>query len=188
MEEKKKKGKRAYLEAFQKNAEGKYEYKGEFYCWQGTEQERRKKMRRLWVLCLVMLGAIGAAGSVEAPGTLNCAYVILPYVVEFVAGISVFWGLCRLSAGGDPLRVYVYQASAEKIPERAVVTVIGAAAALAGELIFLLQNGLDGKWAGLGVFLLLEGMVIFLTLELRRCIRKMEWSRKERNMESPKSL
>lgn len=178
MAEKKKNGKRAYLDAFQKNAEGKYEYKGELYRWQGTGQERKKALGKLWILCIGMLAALGIAGSVKAPGALNCAYVILPYVAEFVAGISVFWGLCRLSAGGDSLRAYVYQAAVEKIPGRAVVTAIGAAAAFVGEIVFALRNGLDGKGAGFVVFLLLEGVIIILVLLLWKSIRKMEWSKK----------
>ena len=122
--EKKKKSRRAYLESFQKNQEGNYEYKGELYVWQGTGQDRRRELARLWGLCIALLGSLAGAGSVDAPGAINCAYVILPYVINLIAGISVCWGLCRLSAGGNPVRAYVWKASVEQIPGRAVFACI----------------------------------------------------------------
>lgn len=177
MAEKKKKGRRAYLEAFQKNHEGKYEYRGEAYAWQGTEEKRRRELVRLWGLCVVMLGSLAAAGCVEAPGSINCAYVILPYVINLIAGISVCWGLCRLSAGGNPVRAYVWQASVEQIPGRALFACICGGASLAGEVIFAVRNGLEGKAGGFAAFLLLECAVCAASFQMRRQIRKLEWKK-----------
>ena len=141
----KKKNRRAYLESFQKNQEGNYEYRGELYAWQGTEQERRRELAKLWGLCTVLMGSLAAAGSVEAPGSINCAYVILPYVVNLIAGISVCWGLCRLSAGGNPVRAYVWKASGGQIPGRAIFACICSGVSLAGELILLSGMVWKGK-------------------------------------------
>ncbi len=173
----KKKNRRAYLESFQKNQEGNYEYRGELYAWQGTEQERRRELAKLWGLCTVLMGSLAAAGSVEAPGSINCAYEILPYVVNLIAGISVCWGLCRLSAGGNPVRAYVWKASVGQIPGRAIFACICSGVSLAGELIFAVRNGLEGKTAGFAAFLLLECGVFTASFQMSRRLRKLEWEK-----------
>lgn len=179
MAEKKKKGRRAYLDSFQRNAKGEYEYKGETYVWQMTEQERRKELFRLWILCIGMLAGLIAAGSVEAPGTLNCIYVLLPYVINLIAGISVFWGMCRLTAGGYALRAYVYQKSAAQIPGRALFTFICAALAVLGEIVFVLQNGMERKAVGFVLFVLAECTVSATVFLLGRHIRNMRWEKQD---------
>lgn len=175
--EKKKKSSRAYLESFQKNQEGNYEYKGELYAWQGTGQDRRRELARLWGLCIALLGSLAGAGSVDAPGAINCAYVILPYVINLIAGISVCWGLCRLSAGGNPVRAYVWKASVEQIPGRAAFACICGGASLAGELIFVVRNGLEGKTGGFAVFLLLECLVCASSFGMYQRVKKLNWEK-----------
>lgn len=183
MAEKKRKGRKAYLEDFHRDEKGDYVYKGEFYRWQGEDNELRRGRIWLWVLCAGMIAAIAAAGCVEAPGTVNCVYILLPYTINFVAGISVCWGLYRLTAGGDPMRAYIYKASVEQIPARAVCTGIGAGAAVIGELIFVCRNGLGGKAAGFVLFLLLETAVLAAAVLTWRCVKKMKWNKVTARME-----
>ena len=45
MAEKKYKGRKAYLNDFQKNAKGEYEYQGNLYEWQGEKKEYLKNIR-----------------------------------------------------------------------------------------------------------------------------------------------
>ena len=151
--EKKKKSRRAYLESFQKNQEGNYEYKGELYVWQGTGQDRRRELARLWGLCIALLGSLAGAG------------------------ISVCWGLCRLSAGGNPVRAYVWKASVEQIPGRAVFACISGGASLAGELIFVVRNGLEGKTGGFAIFLLLECLVCASSSGMYQRVKKLKWEK-----------
>lgn len=177
MAEKKRKGRKAYLDDFQKDENGNYVYKGNLYQLQGDKRELRRKLIWLWILCAGMLAAIIAAGCVEAPGAVNCVYVLLPYTINFIAGISVCWGLYRLTAGGNPMRVYNYKASVEQIPARVICTGAGSGAALIGELIFVCRNGLDGKTAGFVLFLLLEAAVLAAAALTWRCLKKMKWNK-----------
>ena len=166
---------RAYLDAFEKDSEGKYFYAGEFYELQGGEEERRRKVRRLWALAVSLLAASAASCCVTAPGTADCAYVLLPSVAAFLGGVSVFWGMCRLGAGAGPVRAYAYQASVGQLPFRASCAAIGAGAAIAGELAYVLQSGPRDGAAGAGLFLMLEGAALAAAVGIRRQIKKMVW-------------
>lgn len=177
MAEKKRKKRRAYLDAFQKNEEGKYEYKGKLYRYREGEKSLHRELMRLWILCLSMMAVLIAAGCTDAPGAANCAYVLIPYTVNFMTGISVCWGLYRLTAGGHPLRAYIYQASVAQVPGRAAATAIGAGAAIAGEVFFVIRNGMEDKMAGFVFFLFLEGAAMLLAVLIRKCMGQMSWDK-----------
>ncbi len=170
-----KRDRRAYLDAFKKNGEGSYVYTGELYHFQGKEGELKRKLRILWALCIGMLGVSAGACSVEAPGTVNCAYVLLPCVAVFLGSIGVCWGICRLSMGGDPLRAYIYKASVCKIPGRIAFVGVSAGASALGEVIYSLKNGLEGKAAGFFLFLILQGAALAAAVFMGCCMKKMHW-------------
>lgn len=177
MAEKKKKGRRAYLDSFKKKSDGTYVYEGESYVYEGDDL--RAETARIVRLGAVMLAAVIAAGCVDAPGTGGSVYVLLPYAAGLVACISVCWGIGRLAAGGDPLRAYIYQATVRQIPGRAVFAAVCVSAAIVGEIVFLCRNGADGKWIGGAAFFLLEAFALVLAVCVYKCVSRMRWSRRE---------
>ena len=179
MAEKKKKGRRAYLNDFQKDEKGQYVYQGVLYEWKGGEGTLHRELLVLWGLCIAMIGSLLAAACVDAPGAMNAAYVVLPLTVSLLFGISAGWGLWRLTSGGNPLRAYVYEQSAGRIPVRLAGTMLGAGAAIAGEMIFLFRNGFDGKQPYAFLFIVLEGLAFTLAMVFRQRISKMAWEKQK---------
>ncbi len=190
MPETKKKNRRAYLNSFRKNKEGKYDYTGNVYYFEGNDIEGngvegngfgengetlRSRLIKLWLPGAVLMGCLIAAGCISAPGMDNCFYVLLPYAASLMAGISMLWALGRMTAGGNPLKEYVYQASVEKLPERAAMTVFFTAAAAAGEAIYICLHGTEGKLAGFCIFMLLNFVSAGAAFMLRREIQTMKW-------------
>lgn len=178
MAEKKYKGRKAYLNDFHKNEKGDYEYQGALYEWKGEKETLRKELGILRIICIATLAVLVVAGCVDAPGVSNSFYVIIPYTVSFVFGISTAWGMWRLTFGGNPLRAYVYEASVVQIPIRTVGTMIGAGAAVLGEVIFLFRNGFAGKAGASILFLFLEATALVLSVILRKKVKKMAWEKK----------
>lgn len=175
MSDKKRRNKRAYLEAFQKNDNGEYVYTGKLFYWQ---QEEGKKRRELWLLralSFAVFSLTAAACCVRAPGTAHCAYVIIPCTAGFLLSISICVGMYRLGKGG-PLRDYDYQAGVQKLPLRAACTWAASASAALGEIVFVFKNGMEEKTGGFILFLLLEGAAAAAAFEIRRRIKKMDWS------------
>lgn len=184
---KKKRKRRAYLDSFQMGDDGKYAYKGAQYAFVQKEKGLRRVLAELWAMGALLAAAVVAAGCVTAPGMDECFYLILPYTAEFVAAVSVCWGLARLTAGRDPLREYIYKATVEQIPLRAGFAAICAAAVLLAESIYLILNGTDGKTAGCIVFVALQGAALGLALLLRRRIRAEEWRKASRLDKAPQA-
>lgn len=178
MAKKKKKGRRDYLNAFQKNETGSYDWEGDVYLWQGSADGLRREKVLLGVLGAVLFAASAGAGCMDAPGALNCAYVLVPYVVSFVCSVHLCWKTGRFLAAGEPVRAYVYEGTVEAIPGSAVLTASGAGLAAVGEFIFVCRNGFEGRVAGFVFFLLLEGGVLAAGTAVFRRVKRMKWRKK----------
>lgn len=170
MAEKKYKGRKAYLNDFKKNAQGDYEYRGNLYRWNASKAEQRKEAVILWIFCAVMLLALITAVCLDAPGTLNCIYVILPAAISFVFGISVVWGMWKLTIAGNPMREYVYKATIEAMSLRCIYVMAGTGAALLGEVIYLVFHGAGEKISGALIFLLSELIGLLFSTIIRKKI------------------
>lgn len=177
---KKKKGRRAYLDDFQTTVSGEMIYCGAYYVYQGPAGARK-------AFLLKVTGSAAAAavfsvlsGCVPAPGTLNCFYVLLPLLGSILSAVSVLWAVIRLIGGGETLREYVYTATVEELPLRTALCIGCAGLSILGELLFLLLNGAGGKVPGLLLFLLSQGSVLLASLFCRKTAAAAKWKRLER--------
>ena len=180
MADTKKKKHRAYLDSFQKNEKGTYEYTGNVYQFQGTkdqENELRRELLKLWGLCTVLMGCLITAGCISAPGMDNCFYVLLPYTAALMAGISEFWALCRLTSGSDPLKEYVYESSVVKMPGRAVLTVSCIGMSMIGELVYICFHGIGEMMACFCIFVVMNFLAAASAILMRRQIQGMTWEK-----------
>ena len=180
MAEKKYKGRRAYLNDFKKDEKGNYEYQGDLYYWAGEKDALRKELMILWILCSAMVALIITAGCVEAPGSMNSFYVVLPYTISFVCGVTTAWGMWRLFEGGNPLRAYNYKASVEQIPVRSIGIMICAGAAALGEIVFLFRSRFENHVGKSILFVLLEVAAVLFAAILRKKVMKMPWEKKSK--------
>ncbi len=136
--------------------------------------ERRRQLLMLWVPGVLMIAAAVVRGCIPAAGMLNCAYVLLPYVGELVCAVSVVWALVRFSANEEPLRDYVYNATAAILPVRAVFTACFAAAALIGEIVYFAINGFAGV-----PLVILHAVCGICALLVCKVSRAQEWEKSE---------
>ena len=177
MAEKKYKGRKAYLNDFQKDENGEYAYQGNLYAWQGENSLLRKKLILLWGMGILMVILLAAAAWIDSPGATGTFYVVIPVCAALVFGVSLLWGLGRLTSGGKVLRAYVYEATVGQLPVRAVLTMVSAGAAVLGELLFLITNGFERKTGKALIFLVMESAVFLLCWIFRQEILKMVWKK-----------
>lgn len=149
---KKRRGSRAYLNDFERDLTGRYHYRGKLYHYQGT-LPRQRALAMLWGCGGASLVLLLAAGCLDGPGLGRCFYVLLPYVAAFVAGVTVCWALGRITAGGDPLREYVYESAAAKLFGRSRVAALFSGITALMCLLHMVLNGVI--WQRI-VFLLLS--------------------------------
>jgi hypothetical protein len=175
MAEKKRKGRRAYLDDFQKTASGEYIYTGATHAYATEGMSRSKALAVLWALTAVMAGAVLASGLVPVAG-MSAAYVVVPYVGSLASALSLLWLLCRLSAGGDPLRDYVYTATVKRSALRSALTIAFAACSLLGDGIYLILHGFGSKVAGTAVFLVCQTLLCVCGIIWKKFFNGLKWA------------
>ncbi len=173
MAEKKYKGRKAYLNDFQKNAQGEYEYQGALYEWQGEKKEFLKNVGILLAGCVILLTMLVLGTCLDAPGAFNCIYVMLPAAVSLVFGISVAWGIGRLCLAEHPVRAYIYDATFQAVPFRSMCTMICTGITMAGELLYLLLHGAGELLFGAVVLLAAEGIGLISAFFIRKTVETM---------------
>jgi hypothetical protein len=72
---------------------------------------------------------------------LNCWYVILPYICEAAAAVSVIWAVLRLRKAEEPIREYIYKKSVRALPHRAMLCMIFAGLGFVTMVLYLAMNG-----------------------------------------------
>lgn len=165
------KRRRAYLEQFRRDVEGRYLYEGSFRRYTGKLPLRRA-LAGLWLLCAGALAALLAAGTVPAPAAMQQFYVLLPYAGALVACVSAVWTLARLTAGGDPLRSYLYDQTAARLPGRCLLAAVLAALASVGAGADAVCRGTQNAGRAIAAFLALTlGAALALTAAAALCRR-----------------
>lgn len=134
------KNKHAYLDDFEKDLNGNYQYRGAHYYYKGT-QPRGKALAGLWVLCGGGTACLLAAGFVHGATAHAPFWLLLPYMAGLLAGVYVLYLLVRLTAGGDPLRAYIHEQTAQKLPGVCLGAAVLAALTAAAQLVQLALGG-----------------------------------------------
>jgi len=176
-EKKKRRGRRAYLDDFRREFNGEYTYVGKLHAYEPGQMDRKRALTVLWGLTVLLSAAAVSAGCVDAAGLTNCWYVILPWTGSVVSAASVVWLMCRLSAGGDPLRDYVYTATVERFAVRGWLTAGFAACAILGELVFLLLHGAGERRGATAAFLVLMAAAAVAAGGFARFAGGLKWSK-----------
>ena len=134
------KSKHAYLDDFEKDLNGNYQYRGAHYYYKGT-QPRGKALAGLWVLCGGGAACLLAAGFVHGATAHAPFWLLLPYMAGLLAGVYVLYLLVRLTAGGDPLRAYIHEQTAQKLPGVCLAAAVLAALTAVAQLVQLALGG-----------------------------------------------
>lgn len=134
------KNRHAYLDDFEKDLNGNYQYRGAHYYYKGT-QPRGKALAGLWVLCGGGAACLLAAGLVHGATAHAPFWLLLPYMAGLLAGVYVLYLLVRLTAGGDPLRAYIHEQTAQKLPGVCLAAAVLAALTAAAQLVQLALSG-----------------------------------------------
>ena len=137
-------------------------------------QDRRRLVTTLWVACGVATLAVLGASLANPGGLSGCPYVVAPYIGQFVAMVSVLWGMGRLSVAGERVRVYVRDETFGALPRRAVVAAALGLAAVVGEIVLLAVSGAAPGAAEI-VFLSCEAVSVVALVALRQACLVTEW-------------
>lgn len=173
---KKRRNRRAYLDAFRRDAAGKYIYTGDVYRW-GTP--RRPVLVRLWLYGIGTFAAELAAGCV--PGTKIEAlwWVLIPYAAGLIFAGVLLWHIYELTDGGDPVPEFVWQKTAGRLPWFSVATAVCAGVAGAAEFVQIWLPGFAGQRLAGGIAVLLAWAALALCILIRRQLSRIAWQKQD---------
>lgn len=134
------KNKQAYLDDFEKDLNGNYQYRGAHYRYAGA-QPRGRALAQLWGLCGGGTALVLAAGFVPGATAHAPFWLLLPYMAGLLAAIYLMYLLVRLTAGGEPLRAYIHVQTVQKLPGSGRVAAVLAAITAAAQLVQLALGG-----------------------------------------------
>ena len=175
-EEKKRKGRHAYLNDFERDLTGKYRYCGDHYRYAGS-LPRSRALGGMTALAAGALVVLLVAGLMDGPGLGRCFYVLLPYAGAFVSAICVLYTTARLLVNGDPVRGYVLEQTCGRMPVRNAVALGFAALTAVGCLVYLILEG--PNWQRVA-FLLLCVVATAIQVVLRRLQGRLDWEKVDR--------
>ena len=169
---------RSYLDDYQINEQGEYEFRGAYYRWELPEK-RKEVQRTLW-LCLTGAAVLMvAAGCIPAPGVNNMFYLLLPYAAGL--GFCV-WGamaLGRMCTEADPMREHKFKTSTGRLPMIFVLAALMDIICVIAEAVHLLLHPGEGSLPCGILFILLEAAAAFLLIASRRKLGGLNWIREE---------
>ena len=134
------KKKRAYLDDFEKDLNGNYQYRGAHYHYKGTKS-RGRALAGLWVLCGGGAALVVAAGVLPGATARAPLYLELPYMAALVLALYAVVVLVRATRGGDPMRAYIHEQTVQKLPGSCLLAAVFAAITAAAQLVQLALEG-----------------------------------------------
>lgn len=176
--EREKKKKRAYLDDFEKDLNGNYQYHGAHYRYAG-EHPHSRVLALLWLFCGG--GAALTVGAGALPGATAHApvYLLLPYMAALVLALYAVVLLVRLTRGGARVRAYIHEQTAQKLPSLCRVTAVLCAAASAGQGVAVFAVDAQLLWGMQGVFILFELLSCAAFAAAAWFLKRMPWEKEE---------
>lgn len=147
--EKKRGGRRAYLNDFRLGPSGEYSYKGDVRVYAGSLPFNKAKLR-IGAAAGAAVVSAAAAGVIPAPAMLGFGnwYVIPFFALGLIGVFLMAWCAVRLIANGPELREYVHKAAVRPLPGRALFTCFAQLASVLANAVFLCINGFKAPvWA-----------------------------------------
>ena len=172
------KKKRAYLDDFEKDLNGNYQYRGAHYHYKGTKS-RGRALAGLWVLCGGGAALVVAAGLVPGATAYAPFWLLLPYMAALVLALYAVVLLVRLTRGGARVRAYIHEQTAQKLPSLCRATAVLCAAASAGQGVAAFAADAQLLWGMQGVFILFELLSCAAFAAAALFLKRMPWEKEE---------
>lgn len=174
-EQKKRRGRRAYLDDYETQADGQIVYTGKVYIYTGA-RSWKKALGVLWLWTGLLGVCVLICGMLPASGMLNTVYVLLPWVLAFVGMGSVILALYRMARQGKELKEHVYKSTAAALPLRVMFTAVCCAVTSLGQGIKLILDGLGNSPAADLCFIPLMALAAVLATVLWPQVRKLPFA------------
>ena len=164
-----------YLSDYKLDDKGKYRYSGKNYCFDGSEEERRRAYITLLLLSLVLLSGIVGSGCIDAAGANGAFYVIIPLIGEVSAFFAYGWNLSKLMFEGSRIRGYIFETADNRIPPACLILMFFAIFGMASSGLYVIFNGFEGKALKAFLYISLKGFNAVLAFIVKKYYNTLKW-------------
>ena len=176
--EKKQKKKRAYLDDFEKDLNGNYQYRGA-HCRYAGETPWGRVLALLWLFCGGGAALTVAAGVLPGATAHAPVYLLLPYMAALVLALYTIVLLARMTRGGARMRAYIHEQTVQKLPGLCNVTAVLCGVSAVGQGIAAFAGDGQSPAAVCGVFIFFQLVSCAAFAAAARCIKRMSWEKEE---------
>jgi len=175
MERKAGKKRKHYLNDFNQAVNGEYIYTGT--CYRPQMDSSRFSTLRVRIIAVSILSAafVLAAGLLPAAGSLNCFYVILPFLAVIICCFVKAGKLARLFFTGDTVREYIFLKTVPEIPGWTIAETVASAITLIAETVYLIMNGFENREIYTIVFGFVIAAIVPLDIISLKLFRSIIW-------------
>ena len=183
MEAKKVRNRRGYLDNYVKGMDGRYIYTGEYMKFLGTAVAKRAMDVQIIVTASLVFVLLVASSFTLAGDMSRSIYVVIPYVLEVIIGFFLIWYTYKFEHGGNPMKKYIYDKVAGKLPVFGIFTTIAAGLGAVLSVVFMLVNKPEQTMLTLGIiYAVIKAAQAVVGIFFSAAFRKGKWELERGNL------
>ena len=159
------------------DADGNLLYTGDLYRIAGDAKTSYGRRAVLAGLLIIQLLIVILSGLIDAAGTTNAFYVILPYVGEVSALFALAWTMVKVLAGGDQVRTYVLDNARGKVAGETTILMVFAGFGFIMSAVYLIRNGMGESPAKSILYLAAKAASAGCAAYYRKFFGSTEWEK-----------
>ena len=170
------KKRRAYLQDFEKGADGTFEYIGASYAYGEENPVSRRAFVTRIAVCLALVAVCAALeGTFKVPGMDNSPFVLIPYAISIITMIFFFWAGVGLCMAGEPIREYKYERCVVPMKRRSITLAVAEGLCAVGEIVCLIIDGAGDAIVEAIVFFALCALAGAAAIFAGRDVSRTKW-------------
>ena len=142
---KKRRSRRAYLNDFHLNEKGEYVYEGKMIGFAGDGASYHKYLAWITTASVLMFVCTIAAECLPAVSLSKFGLTVIPWLGQLVTVCLAAYAAWKILWGKNPMREYIYKASAAKLPTRVILAAAFSFLTAAEEIIYIFVKGCEGE-------------------------------------------
>lgn len=174
-EKKKRRGRSAYLNDFHLNEQGDYVYKGKLFGFIEKTVTYQQYLFRIGLAAVSIFLLTVTAECLPAVAMSRFGLTSIPWLGQMIAACFMAYAVWKIFWGKNPMREYIYKASVQKLPMRALFTAVFSFLTALAEAIYILVNGCDGEAAFTVLRPILSMLCGMIAICLYRFVKNTEW-------------
>ena len=150
--------------------------KPKIYKLEKDKKDIDKLVKRLWLIILIMFGLEIVAGALPFKGMINTYYLIIPYGIELIMVLGLFWANFHFSNARYGLTTKQYKNSIERFEIDTIILTISSVFSFILSIVYIILNGFANDVLYFVLYLIIKVIVCLLSVYLYKSIKALNFN------------